>query len=117
MRLTKILFFAVATASACLASEAGAAVTPILVNGTAGPVTQLTLDYDLTVSPDNTKAEQVYGNLVYYSLSGAANTWVQFPGGPQPDNTLGTFHKTLIADLTATPWGAGSNLYVLWADD
>src|SRR5580765_2667080 len=95
----------------------GEIIMATLTNASGIPSTQLTLDYDLTVAGSTSIVEEVYGHIVYYSLSGTAGSWVQFPGGPQADNTLRTFHKTLTADLSATPWPTNATLYVLWVDD
>jgi hypothetical protein len=55
---------------------------------------------------------------VYYSFTGAPQTWTQIPElSNQPDdNTLGTHAKTVTVELTAT-WTNGGRLYVLWVDD
>jgi len=99
----------------------GELIMATLLNSSGGSVTNLTLDYDLTVEGNSAIIEEVYGHIVYYSLTGAAQSWIPFspPGGngQQPDNTLGIFHKNFSVDLSATPWPAGTTLYVLFADD
>jgi len=102
---------------------AGDVIMATLVNNSGGNITNLTLDYDLSVeNNDNAvRVEEVYGHIVYYSLSGAANSWVAFSAqggnGQQPDNTLGTFHKNFSTSLSATPVLPGGTVYVLFADD
>ena len=57
------------------------------------------------------QAEEVPGFRVFYSVTGAANTWL-----PVPALTTGT-PGALTATLTVTNWPAGSVLYLLWGDD
>jgi len=77
------------------------------------------IDYDLAgiVSSDATRSESsgLWGHRVYYSLTGAAGTWVHIPDLDTADGSAGG-HKT----ATITPssaWEVGANLYILWADD
>jgi len=86
-------------------------------NDKGSPITSIDLGYKLTVAAPAT--EQVNGHLVYYSLSGDAGSWVPLPtiSNQDNDNVAGTYNKATTLDLTATPWAAGSNLYIMWADD
>jgi Immunoglobulin I-set domain len=89
----------------------GEVIMAHLRNDSGATKTGLMLDYDLTV--EIPVVEEVLGHLVYYSFSGAPGSWqpVVIPGDGAPG------HKTAIVDLTATPWAAGADLYVLFADD
>ncbi|HKQ39538.1 MAG TPA: alkaline phosphatase family protein [Verrucomicrobiae bacterium] len=56
--------------------------------------------------------EQVIGHRVYYSLSGAPNTWSVISALSQ------TGSGNLIANVGFTaPWTNGGKLYLLWADE
>jgi len=100
----------------------GELIMTTLINQSGGDITNLTLDYDLSVeNNDNAvRVEEVYGQIVYYSLTGAAWSWHAFGpqggDGQQPDNTLGTFHKHFSADLVS-PVFPGYVVYILFADD
>jgi Immunoglobulin domain len=58
--------------------------------------------------------EEVPGHIVYYSFSGASNTWIRIPA-LSGDGVAGA--KTALLDLGFSPWSAGAMLYVLFADD
>jgi hypothetical protein len=72
----------------------------------------------LQVSYDYTNqipvAEEILGHAVYYSLSGAPNSWTQIP---ELTNDRTTGAKLGNVNLSGTPWTVGSFLYILWADD
>ena len=80
------------------------------VNATGSNVTGIKILYNFTVaSPLN---EVAFGHLVYYSLTGAANSW-QLLATLQSTNSA-----TLSTNVTlASTWNNGSTLYVLFADD
>jgi hypothetical protein len=83
-----------------------------LQNDSGATLTALDISYNLTVELPVT--EEIRGHLIYYSLTGAPASWLQIPG-ISGDGTTGLKSATL--DLSATPWTAGSLLYILWADD
>jgi hypothetical protein len=86
-----------------------------LRNDTAAALnTGLTITYNLTDRAVGT-AEEVAGHLIYYSFSGAPNTWEQVGGDAYNNGVSGL--KTNIIDLRTTPWAAGADMYVLFADD
>jgi len=100
----------------------GELIMATLQNNTGGDITNLTLDYDLTVANNDSvvRVEEVYGHIVYYSTTGAAGSWIAFGpqggDGQQLDNSLGTFHKHFNANL-ASPVLPGFLIYVLFIDD
>ena len=81
-----------------------------LVNTSGTNATSIQIMYDFIASaPAN---EPVFGHLVYYSLTGATNSW-------QPLATLQSSNSTTLSTnvpLAAT-WYNGSTLYLLFADD
>src|SRR5438132_6424711 len=56
---------------------AASAIMATLVNHSGSTKNALVLDYDLTVVAP--MAEEIYGHLVYFSMTGATNSWVQIP--------------------------------------
>jgi len=96
---------------------AASAIMATLVNHSGSAKSALILDYDLTVVAP--MAEEIYGHLVYYSMTGKANSWVQIPSisNEASDNTEGSYHKNATLDLSATPWANGATMYLLWIDD
>ena len=72
----------------------------------------LDISYNLTV--EAAVVEETLGHLVYFSFSGAPNSWVQIPG-ISGDGVTGL--KTASIDFGATPWDAEADLYILFADD
>ncbi len=84
-------------------------------NNTGSNVTQVTLMYDWDQKNANPVNESIAGHRVYYSVTGARNSWTLVPA-------LSTFTTTsTAASLSATfsvgAWTNGATLYVLWADD
>jgi hypothetical protein len=79
-------------------------------SGSAQP--QIVITYTLTANSQ--VAEEIPGHGVYYSLSGAAGSWIRIPG-ISGDGITGIKSATL--DLSATPWAIGSMLYLFFADD
>jgi hypothetical protein len=79
-------------------------------SGSAQP--QIVVTYNVTSVSNAT--EEIPGHGVYYSLSGAAGSWIRIPG-ISGDGTTGI--KSATVDLSATPWANGSLLYLFFADD
>ena len=79
-----------------------------LVNNLGGNAASVTISYDFAkVAP---APEEIEGHQAYYSLTGAAGSWVPIP----------QFSSALPGKLTATlniNWPGGATLYLLWADD
>ncbi|MGI8603909.1 MAG: hypothetical protein ACR2OZ_13050 [Verrucomicrobiales bacterium] len=79
-----------------------------LQNNTGLAAGTVAVNYDLAVA--NTPAEDaIPGHRVYYSLTGAANDWV-------PVGNFGTAGPVNVL-LPVGNWAAGSQMFVLWADD
>lgn len=85
-----------------------------LRNDSGANITSLNIKYDLTiaVAPSSSTSEVIPGHRLYYSLTGNANEWV-----PIGNFGAAAGAQNPVADLTATPWTAGSMLYVLWVDN
>jgi hypothetical protein len=81
-----------------------------LVNVTGTNATAIHINYDYSTNALNT--EEVAGHLVYYSLTGAANSWVNIPALSQA--SPGRLSVELALSGT---WSNGATLYLLWADD
>jgi len=96
---------------------AGTMILATLVNNSGASRNAVTVDYDFTVVAP--VAEEIKGHLVYYSMTGQPNSWVQISSisNQASDNTAGTYHKNATLDLSATPWAIGASMYLLWADD
>ena len=81
-----------------------------LTNSTGSAVSTLNVTYDLAtgVTPLH---EEVPGHRLYYSISGAAGSWVAVGNysvvGPQ----------NIPVDLSASPWPDATQMYLLFADD
>jgi hypothetical protein len=87
-----------------------------LLNNAGSAISSLTIEYDFgaLTSADSTIVESagLYGQQVYWSLTGAANSWTLIPslsGVADPGHLTATFNPGV--------WAAGSPLYILWADD
>lgn len=83
------------------------------VNNTLTNATQITISYALTLIGGGVAEESGRGTRVYYSLTGAAGSWVNLPTLNSTANS-GTF--TLSTNLPLN-WTNGATLYLLWADD
>jgi acid phosphatase type 7 len=83
------------------------------VNNTGTNATSIQISYDYFIGAGTyAEAEDIYGYEVFYSLSGAAGSWIRIPALSQP------YESWYNADLNlAGTWTNGSKLYVLWADD
>jgi hypothetical protein len=88
--------------------NAASLVMCTLVNNLGVEVVGVALRYDFAMV--QVLAEQVQGHRAYYSLSGAAGSWVVIP------EFSGASAGTLTANLNVM-WPSGGSLYLLWADD
>jgi hypothetical protein len=84
-----------------------------LINGTGTNVSALNLSYQLTLVSQ--VAEEVPGHRVYYSLSGATNSWVAVNALSGADTNLSV--NSMSASLPLGAWATNAPLYLLWADD
>ena len=98
------------------------AVMATLQNDTGGDVTSMDLSYDLGVL--TTVAEQVTGHIVVYSFTGLPGSWNHVPNlsptlstNIMTTNAAGVSTKSITWDLSATPWGVNSTMYLMWVDD
>lgn len=83
-----------------------------LTNGTGSDGTGARILFDYVTNRAATVAEQILGYRVFYSLSGAANSWSNIVELSQ------TAQGTVSANIVLpSPWTNGGVLYVLWADD
>jgi len=80
-----------------------------LQNNTGGAVNSITITYDM--NSFNPATEAIVGFRVYWSLTGAANSWQLIP-----ELSTGT-PGTLTATVNVGTWNQGATLYLLWADD
>ena len=93
------------------AQNAATLLMATLVNDTGSDGTGARIGYSF-VNRTAASQEQVIGHRVYYSLSGAANTWSLINALSQ------TGSGNLVANVGfTTPWTNGAKLYVLWADE
>lgn len=81
-----------------------------LVNDTGTNADVLNLNYDFTVATSVT--EEISGHRVYYSLTGAANSWQNVPA--LNSHSPGRVSTSVVL---SSAWSAGAKLYLLWADD
>ena len=91
--------------------DAATLLMATLRNDTGSAQNLLSVSYDLGVSAPNT--EQVPGHRVYWSLTGAANSWTPVGGFGTTD--IGT--NTVSFAVSVGTWTSGALLYLLWADD
>ena len=83
-----------------------------LVNNSGTNANALHVNYNYVTNRANLVAEEVRGQRVYYSQTGAANSWTLIPALTQ------TAAGTLSAEVVlGSVWNNGSTLYLLWADD
>jgi hypothetical protein len=95
----------------CPTSIGATLLKATLVNQTGGSLSAIRLTYKQTVS--TYVAEEVPGHRVFYSLTGAANSWIAIPALTGV-TTSSNFDITVTL---ASAWNNGANLYLLWADD
>lgn len=93
-------------------TNAASILKATLVNDIGAAAATLTIAYDFAVQ--SAAAGELRGYYVYYSLSGAPGSWVKIPA-LSGSETVG--RVTATADLGASGWQPGTELYLLWADD
>ncbi|HMJ91870.1 MAG TPA: immunoglobulin domain-containing protein, partial [Candidatus Acidoferrum sp.] len=87
-----------------------------LQNDSESAQNQIVISYDWAQHNPIPVSEDVYGQRVFYSLTGAPNSWTLLPD-------LSNFNENSVAESLSTtivfpePWAAGSRLYIIWADD
>lgn len=87
-----------------------AIIMATLRNNTGSNLSSVRLSYDLNLRLP--VAEQIPGNSVYFSLSGAAGTWQRL------DTLSGlSTSGSLSTNLDLGSWAPNANLYVLFSDD
>ncbi|MDZ4819236.1 MAG: PEP-CTERM sorting domain-containing protein [Planctomycetota bacterium] len=87
-----------------------------LTNGTGLNVTSLNLGYDLKIAQSTLSTEQYPGHYLYYSLTGASNSWTSL-GNFGANGTSSTPTLTPSIDIPVGTWTSGSPLYIVWIDD
>jgi hypothetical protein len=82
-----------------------------LQNSTGNVINQLNVAYDLAevLDAQEIRDEQIPGQRVYYSATGATNSWTP----------VATFSSPGQVNFSIAPlnWTNGSTFYLLWADD
>lgn len=87
-----------------------------IVNSTAANLPNPKITYDFLVpSAVNSEDTGTAGHIVYYSLTGAENSWVKIPElcSAQPTPVAGQ----AFVELALGTWAPNSNLYIIWVDD
>jgi hypothetical protein len=89
-----------------------------LQNDTGGDLYGLEVSYDYAavIAAGAYIQEEINGYLTYYSLTGEPNSWVLIPELSTNGNPESTIQLTARFSFDS-PWLAGSNLFLLWADD
>jgi len=90
------------------------------VNNAGSDITAMVVSYTLGEGTYTANGEGIIldGHIVYYSLTGLPNSWVQLPGAPTgPSAVRAGTPLTFAMDLSSTPWPSGTRLFMLWADD
>lgn len=85
-----------------------------LSNDSGNPISVVTIQYDygIEVAAGQPIVEEIPGYRVFWSLTGAANSWTRI------DDFSGiTAAGPLSSVINLGTWAAGSPLYILWADD
>jgi hypothetical protein len=83
------------------------------VNLSGTNATEIAISYLFTIAGNPVAEENGLGTHVYYSLSGASNSWINLP---TLNNTATNGSGVLGTNITLD-WPGGSPLYLLWADD
>ena len=112
---------------------AGSVLLATLTNNTGSTISSLNFTYDLGLMNGNvaTPEAEFAGHRVYWSLTGAANSWNAILNPADPNLTInagnwgyrGTAGGVTVQNqnfsLTApvATWAAGTNAFVLWLDD
>ncbi len=94
------------------AGTRGSVVLARLRNDTGSARFCIQLQYTLGVTAPT--IEEVPGHMVYYSFSGASNSWIRIPA-LSGDGVAGG--KTALLDLGFPGWSVGEMIYVLFVDD
>jgi len=97
----------------------GNAVTFLMAtlrNDTGGNISTVNINYELTVR-NFPAAETIPGHRVYYSLSGAAGSWIPLGifGAGSPQNVPQP--QSISVNFAGTPWTESSTMHILFADD
>ena len=89
-----------------------AMIKSTLRNNSGSDVNAITVSYNYSIITTPV-TDEAPGQRVFYSFTGAAGTWVLIP-----EFSGKTATALLTAGLTfGSPWVAGTDLYILWADD
>jgi hypothetical protein len=118
---------------------AGSAIELLLTNGTANPLSSLTVSYDIRryqVGADNATrtpgagipegSDELPGYWLLYSLDNgttytAVNSLIPVGAGPSTNpivpNTVGVTNVPATSFALSGPWNPGSNLLLRWVDD
>lgn len=86
------------------------ALVATLTNNTGATLSTVTVNYDLQVTAYNN--EHAAGHRVFYSLTGAAGSWVKLA-----DVSGISTSQACIQAISGISLAPGAKLYVLWADD
>jgi len=104
--------------------NAATGVMATITNGTGQTADSVTVDWSLfnPGTSSATQAEEVAGHRVYWSLTGAANSWTALGsfgahtnGTSLPANTPVPFSAS--TGSIGGGWTNGSNMYLVWLDD
>src|ERR1051325_5792353 len=83
------------------------------VNNTGSNATQIGISYVLTIAGSVVAEDIDKGTRVYYSLTGATNSWINLAA---LNNVASNGIYNLNTNLSLS-WPNGTSLYLLWADD
>jgi lysophospholipase L1-like esterase len=84
------------------------------VNNTGTNATQITLSYWFTIADSGTAEEAGAGTRVYFSLTGAPNSWTNVPALNTTSSAAGSSIQSASVSLN---WTNGGNLFLVWFDD
>ncbi|HWN94367.1 MAG TPA: Ig-like domain-containing protein, partial [Methylomirabilota bacterium] len=82
-------------------------------NNTGTNATEIGISYRLTFAGNAAVEETNRGTRVYYSFSGATNSWTNLAAF----NTTLTNGSYILSTNLAVNWPFGTNLFLLWVDD
>jgi hypothetical protein len=89
-----------------------AVIKSTLRNNSGSAVNAITVSYNYSIVTTPV-TDEAPGQRVFYSLTGAVGSWVLIP-----EFSGKTATALLTAGITfASPWGAGADMFILWADD
>ena len=83
------------------------------VNDTRSNATEIAISYTRTFAGNPALEDTNKGTRVYYSLTGASNSWINL----EAFNTTATNGSLNLSTNLAVDWPYGTNLFVLWVDD